>query len=384
MWLKEIKKYLGLFIVGIVLIAVYKTFDNFGYVIDWCKNLLSLLTPFVVGGCIAYVLYIPCRKIEGFFQKTKITFIGKHRRGLAVGSIYVIFFAVVTLLMFAIIPALTRSVRDFIEQLPNIIQGLFDWLNSFGIYEFNSTSVLRFLNEHVLSVDKLFSSFTFDNVNRYAKGVMSVGTTLFDALMGIIISVYLLLDRKNLKAGFTRIVRSIIPQKRRDTWGWYLGKVNEFIHRYISCQLLDALIVFVLSFIALALLRVKYAILLAVIMGTFNLIPYFGAIVATILAAVVTAFTQGFTAGLIVAVVLIILQQIDANVIQPRLVSDSLDLAPFWVILAIVLGGGLFGILGIFLAVPVFALLRIILLDMLDRREEKSKIEIKAKKDADA
>ncbi len=370
MWLKEMKKYVGLFVFGIILIAIYKTFDNFGYIVDWARNLFGLLTPFIIGGCIAYLLYRPCGKLEALFMRTKVKFISQYRRGLAVVSIYLIFVGAVTLLLFAIIPALARSVKDFIEQFPNIIQGLFDWLNSFGIYEFNSATVLRLFNDYILSADKLFNSFSFDNVNRYAKGVMNVGSTLFDVLLGLVISIYLLLDRKNLKTGFIRIVRQYVPKKHREKWGKYFTDVNKFIHQYISCQLLDALVVFVLSFVVLALLRVKYAILLAVIMGSFNLIPYFGAIIATALAAIVTIFAQGFTTGLIVAVALIVLQQIDANIIQPRLVADSLGLAPVWVILAIVLGGGLFGFFGIFLAVPVFALLRQMLDDTLRAREE--------------
>ncbi len=373
MWWKELKKYLGLFVLGVLLIAVYKTFDNFGYVIDWGKNLLALLTPFVIGGCIAYVLYIPCRKIEALCQKTKVAFLEKHQCGIAIAAIYLIFFAAVTLLLFAVVPALVRSIKEFIEQLPVLIQGLFDWLNSFGIYEFNSNSLVRFLNENLLSADKLLSGFTFDHVNRYAKGVMSVGTALFNAFMGIIISVYILIDRHNLKESFARFFRAYGSPKYRSTVVWYGRKINEFIHLYISCQLVDAVVVFVLSFLVLAVLRVKYAILLALIMGSFNLIPYFGAITATVLAAMITAFTKDFTAGLIVAASMIVLQQLDANFIQPRLLSGSLNVQPFWVILGIILGGGLFGVLGIFLAVPMFALLRIILLDVLERRERKKK-----------
>ena len=105
--------------------------------------------------------------------------------------------------------------------------------------------------------------------------------------------------------------------------------------------------------------------------GAFNLIPYFGAITATVLAAVITVFTKSFTSGVIVAVVLIVLQQLDANFIQPKLLSGALNVKPFWVILGIITGGGLFGVLGIFLAVPIFALLRIILIDVLEMRERK-------------
>lgn len=371
MWLKELKKYIGLLLVGIALIAVYKTFDNFGILLDWGRNILSLLTPFFIGFGIAYVLFIPCRKIEVLCQKTKIAFLNKHRRSLAIASIYLIFLAVVTLMMFAIIPALIESISELIDQLPSLIQGFFNWINSFGIYEFGSGSLETFLNKNLLSVDKLLNGFTFDNVNRYAKGVMNFGTALFNAFMGVIISIYILVDRHNMKKICNRIIQSYISEEHRSFLGQYVRKINEFIHLYISCQLLDAVIIFILSFIALAILQTKYALLLALIVGTFNLIPYFGAITATILAGLVTAFTNSFTAGLIVVAVLIVLQQLDANFIQPKLLSGSLNVRPFWVIFGIILGGGLFGFLGIFLAVPIIALLRIIALDILENREQK-------------
>ncbi len=353
MWWKELKRYLGIFLLGAALIVVYKTFDNFGAILDWGKTLLGLLTPFVIGGCIAYVLCIPCRKIEELCMKTKSPFLQTHRQGIAIAAIYLIFFLAVILLLFAIVPALTRSISDFINQLPSLLSNFFGWLNSLGIRGLSSDSVLEFLNDQFLSLDKLLGNFTPDNMNRYAKGVMSIGTAFFDAFMGIIISIYLLIDRRKLKLQFLRLLRLCGWEKCRHS----LSSINRFIRDYISCQLLDALIVFALSFIVLALLRVKYSLLLAVIMGSFNLIPYFGAIVATILTAVITAFTKDMTAGLIVAAAMIVLQQIDSNFIQPKLVENSLHLPPVFVILAVVLGSGFFGVLGIFLAVPLVAFL---------------------------
>ena len=244
-------------------------------------------------------------------------------------------------------------------------------MDSRELHGVNNDSIRRFLEQNLFSPDKLLKNFTFDNVNRYAKSVMTIGSAFFDAFMGIIISIYILFDRHDLKNGFLRIYRTFGPKKNRSIISFYSRKINEFIHLYISCQLLDALIVFGLSFVVLALLRTKYALLLAFIMGSFNLIPYFGAIVATILSALITAFTKDFTSGLIVAAAMIVLQQIDSNFIQPKLVEGSLDLSPIWVIFAVVVGGGLFGVLGIFLAVPIFALLKIIILDVLDRQEQK-------------
>ncbi len=371
MWWKELRRYLGIFLLGAVLIAVYKTFDNFGAILSFGKKLWNLLTPFIIGGCIAYVLHLPSRKIEALCQKTKSSFLNKHRRPIAVIAIYLIFFAAITLLLFSVVPALTKSVSDFISQLPSLLNNFFAWLNSLGIYGLSSESVMKFLNEHIFSLDKLIGNFTPDNMNRYAKGVISIGTAFFDTFMGIIISIYLLFDRSNLKKGFMRICHLLFPEKFRSKVGKYGVQVDDFINAYLYCQLLDALIIFVLSFIILSLLGTKYALLLAVIMGTFNLIPYFGAIFATILVATVTAFTKNFTAGLIVAAAMIVLQQIDSNFIQPRLVNKSLlQLSPVWVILAVVLGGGFFGALGIFLTVPAFALIRTILADTLNTTSE--------------
>ena len=372
MWLKELKKYIGIFTVGVALIAVYKTFDSMDKLFDWGRTFLSLLTPFVIGICIAYVLAIPCRKIEGFCQKIKLDFVSKHRRGIAVGFIYLLFVAVIALLLIAIFPALIRSITQFLEQLPSLLNGIANRINSLGIITIDHKLIEKLLASDVLSPDRLLNGFSLDHVNRYAKGVMSFGSFLFDIFLGIIISIYLLLDRQNLKEMFLRLARAFAGEKTRRVLGRYLAKINEFVTLYISCQLVDAVIVFILSFLALTILQVEYAPLLALMVGTCNLIPYFGAIIATIFAGIITIFTKSITAGLIVVAVLIVLQQLDANFIQPKLLSGSLNIKPIWVIMAIALGGGFFGVLGIFLSVPFFALLRIIVLDVLEIYEEKT------------
>lgn len=370
MWRKELQRYFGIFIIGVALIAVYKTFDSLDRLFDGLHTLGSLLTPFIIGICAAYLLAIPCRKLERLCSKTKLAFLSVHRRGIAVLSVYLVFLGLIALILVSILPSLFKSIAQFMEQFPSLLQGAVGWFNSLGIYTIDQYTIQNLLSEHLFSWDRILGGFSFDSVNRYAKGVMNVGSTLFDIFLGLIISVYLLLDRKNLKQSFARIFRTVIPESHGRILRHYLKKINEFVTLYISCQLVDAVIVFVLSFLALTIMRVEYAPLLALMVGAFNLIPYFGAIAATVLAGLITVFTKSFTSGIIVVVVLIILQQLDANLIQPKLLAGSLNIRPVWVIMGIVLGGGLFGVLGIFLAVPVFALLRIIILDILELREQ--------------
>lgn len=371
MWFDEFKKYAGLFVLGTALIAVYKTFDNFGMLLNGLKYVLSLLTPFVIGGITAYILYIPCKKLEALCKKTGVGFICAHRRALSVASIYIIFIAFVALILVAIIPSLVKSVTEFTDQLPDLINGVIDWFNSLEIYKLDASAIDKLFSKNLISIDRILGGISFDNMNKYAKGVMSFGSSLFNVFVGIIISIYLLLDRSSIRRAVIIFTRRHLSKKYRRLLGKYCAKINAFVELYIYCLFIDAVIVFILSFIALSVMRIKYAPLLAFMLGTFNLIPYFGAITATVLSALITVFTKSFASGVAVAVVLTVLQQIDANVIQPRLLSDSLNIKPVWVIFAIIVGGGLFGVIGIIFAVPMFALLKIVCSDIAELTENR-------------
>ncbi|MBR5152823.1 MAG: AI-2E family transporter [Clostridia bacterium] len=373
MWIKELRKYLGIFVIGAVLIAVYKTFDSFDKILDWIAWFSSVISPFVIGAFIAYILAIPCRKIEGWLNKSGVAFFKNHQRGIAVTAIYLIFFAVVALLLVALLPSLVKSIRQFMEQLPALIQGAVEWFNSLGFYTIDQRTIQALLNSDFFSLDRILVGFNFDNVNRYAKGVMNFGSSLFDLFIALIVSAYLLADRAVLKKGFEDVIHAFVPQKHSSRLGGYAATINEFIIKYISCQLVEAILVFVLSFLALTIMQIEYAPLLALMVGSFNLIPYFGAIVATTLTGLITVFTKSFPSALIAVAILIAIQQFDANFIQPKLLSNSLNIRPVWVIVGVVLGGAMFGILGIFLAVPVLALLKSILWEMIDSREKQRK-----------
>lgn len=371
--LRELSKYIGLFVFAVAVIAVYKTFDNISYIIGYFGYILRVLSPFLIGFVIAYVLLQPCRAIEKFLSKNPYKFLSKHCRAISVATIYIIFLAVVILLLVAIIPAIVSSLTDFYNQLPSLIGEFARWFNSLdmGITLGDDTLQKIFENEY-FSVQKLITYFSFDNVNKYAQGVMTVGSNLFKSFMGIIISVYILIDRTNLKTSFFRLTKSLLKPKPRAFLARYAKMTNEFANKYIYCMLVDAIIIFIAAFIILSVEGVKYAPLLALMVGLFNLIPYFGAFVSTAITGIITAFTGSFTLAVISVVSLIVLQQLDSNFIQPKLLSGSLQIKPFWVIFGALLGSGLFGVFGLFLAIPLMALCRNMLIDFMEYRENKS------------
>ncbi len=372
---QEIKKYFGFVWVIAILIIIYKTFDNFGIVMDFLGRLLNMLMPFIVGSIIAFILRRPCRKIEILFRSTKIPFFKKHRRPLAVLATYLIVIAILTLIITAIIPQISESVARFTEQFPQLFQNFVSWLKSLGIPIAMTDITFENIFENEMFT-RIIDFLDLKNIDKYFAGIKTFGTSLFKFLLGIIVSVYILLDRTNINRYLKKFTRAYIPEKPRNTIYYYSRMVCDFVNKYIGCQLLDACIVFILCLIALSIMKTPYAAVFALMVGFFNLIPYFGAIIAVTIACLITLFTSGFTAAIVLLVVLLVIQQIDANIIQPRLVASSLAIKPLLVILGVTLGSGFFGIFGMFIGVPVVALIKSIIDDVIEHRLERNKADV--------
>ncbi len=364
---KYIGKYIGIFIIGVLLICVYKTFDNFTNIISFFNLLKEILMPFFIGFAIAFILYKPCCLFEKLYKKTKLKYIQTHVRGISILSVYLSLIILFIIIIQLLIPSIISSFKEFSVQLPSIAESLISYINSFDGINFDPNIVWDFF-----SFDKIVTFFDLTNVDKYVAGVKGISSVFINGFMAIAISVYILSDRTNLKHISRRIVHIYIPDSKIELIKRYLVKITEYIYKYIYCQLLDACVIFAISFVILLCFRVPYAPVMALILGISNMIPYFGAIIGSVLIVLIVLVTNGLGQAAIIGVTLLVLQQIDANVIQPKLVSDSLSVKPLWVILGILIGGAFFGILGIFLAVPVMAVLKIIVLDILDYHEQRS------------
>lgn len=367
----ELKKYFGIFVLAVAVIIVYKTFDNIGVIFSGIGTAIGLLTPFIIGGVIAFVLSTPCQKFEILLKRTKIPFLKKHRRGLAILLVYAAVVFIITFIMVIIIPQLVDSIKKFAEQLPEMMQSLGSWVNSLSFLEDASIDIGKLINENLLSLDKFAKLFDLNNLDKYAKGVANFGSSVFDFFIGIIVSIYTLSGRKRIKHAVSRFCRAFMPEKPTEVITFYVKKVGSFVKKYIGCQVLDSCIVFMLCLIVLSIMNTEYASVIALMVGSFNLIPYFGAIIAVFISALITLVTGGFMDAVILVIVLIVIQQLDANLVQPRLVANSLAIKPLLVIFGVVIGGGLFGIIGMFIGVPIVALCSNILSDLINKKNAK-------------
>ncbi len=213
-----------------------------------------------------------------------------------------------------------------------------------------------------------------NNVSDYIKGVVGVASTIFSTFVSIIVSVYILLERKEILNFIRRLITAIFKKETADAIDNYFMKANDIFFKFISSQVIDGIIVGIITSIAMWILGIKYWVLLGFMIGLFNIIPYFGAIIAITIATIITVFTGGFTKAIWMLVVVIILQQLDANIINPKIIGNALKLSPLLVVFAVTVFGAYYGVLGMFLAVPIMALIKILINDFIEYRIKKKAI----------
>lgn len=365
-------KWLYWFIFAVAVIFVYKTLDNFSDITNWLKGIIEVIMPFIIGILLAYLFYIPCRNVERFYKKSKFKIIRKKARAISVFTVYLIALIILILAFNFIIPTLASSITDLASNIGTYYQNTINHLENIP-----QDSILRKIDvqkiSESLSKINIGEYINLDTILQYAKGAIGVAGGIFDFFVSLIVSVYILLERTQIICFLRKLAGAIFKEKTYQAIGKYFNNTNSIFFRFLSSQLLDAFIMGVLATIAMSLLGVKYAILLGFLIGISNLIPYFGAIVGVGISVIITIFTGGIGKAIWMAIIVIILQQIDANIINPKIVGNSLKISPLLVIFAVTIGGAYFGILGMFLAVPVFAVIKVMIEDYIDYKSQNKK-----------
>ena len=378
---KKITKWFYWFLFAVAVIILYKIIDNFSGIGNWIKNFLDVLMPFIIGLLIAYLLYIPSRKLEGIYKKcNKVKFIKTRARGLSIFTVYLIIIVVLIISFTYLLPILSSSIIDLVNNIQGYYNSLVNNINSLPEDSILKNEVVLDVVNSVKNID-LKQYFNLDRLADYAKGVISVAGKVLDFFVAIIVSVYLLLQRKQILEFIKKFCRAVFKERTYRNLGKYFDRTNNIFFNFLAGQLLDGIIIGIITSIAMSIMGVKYAVLLGFMIGIFNLIPYFGAIIAVIIAALITLLTGGLWQAVLMVIVVTILQQIDANIINPKILGNSLKISPLLVIFAVSVGGAYFGFLGMFLSVPIIAVLKLLICDYIEfknnEKTEKDKKRIK-------
>lgn len=359
------------FALGVLLIVIYKTLDNFADITRFLTNLINVLMPFLMGILLAYILYIPCRSIEECLRKTKI--FKNKARGISIFVTYIIVVIAIVILLNFILPAISKSITELISNAPNFYGQMYDFLANVPEDSIWNKIDAKGIVDNLSKVDfKQYLSIEY--LTQYLKGIVSFATIIFDVFVTLIMSVYILAEREKIICFLKKLTYAIFKEATYKKIADYFNKTNEIFYNFISGQVIDAVIVGIITSIAMWIMGVKYAVLFGFLIGLFNLIPYIGAIVAVALTVFITIFTGGISKAIWVLIVVVALQQIDANIINPKILGDRLEISKILIIFSVTFAGAYFGILGMFLAVPVIAVIQMLITDYINYKViEKTK-----------
>ncbi len=352
----------------VAIVIVYKILDNFTGIGEWVAELIKVIKPFLMAILLAYLLYIPARKIETLYRKNKV--LSKKARGLSIATTYILAILIIALLIKVLVPMLSDSIGELASNLPGYYDSAIKYIEELPEDNILKTEAVQNAIKKLQQID-IAKLLDLDNLAMYLEKVIGIANGIFSAFVTIVVSIYILLERAEIVNFVKRLNRSIFTEKKCQAIDRYFEKGNDIFFKYLSGQIIDAIVVAIIMSVALTIMKVKYAVLLGFLIGVFNLIPYFGAIIAVIVACVITIFTGGFVQAIWVAVVLIILQQIDANIINPKILRDELEISKILIIFAVTVGGAYFGVLGMFLGVPAIAVIKMMLDDYIERNEKE-------------
>ncbi|MGL4742062.1 MAG: AI-2E family transporter [Sarcina sp.] len=354
-------KYLKWFFVIIISYLVIKIIDNSDYFFSGLSTIYNLLFPFILAFIIAYILS-PAVKL--FHKKLKLS------RGLSILLTYAIFVSLLILGCFFLFPKLYLNIMEFIDSLPTFSAKIQDKLTIIlGNFDKQFDIATTLTNIDINSiVDKFSSSFTsmFTGILNFA---ITFTTSLVNIVFGFLISIYVLMDKENF-LGFGRKITLTTFGKRFGTDILeFLNILNQKVGTYITIKALDSLIISTIALIGLYFLDSKYVLLLAVIVGITNMIPYFGPFIGMLVAFAINLFAADFKLALISLIFLFILQQFDAWYLDPKLIGNKVGISPYIVILSVTIGGFILGPVGMILASPVASVIKIYIEKLLKKYE---------------
>ena len=321
----------------------------------------DLLTPFAIGGVIAYIL----NPVLSWIEKTLFPLLfrdkvkRKTRRSLSVLLSYCFMIFVISVFCLIVIPQIAESVRGLLDQSSAYIKAVESFMNQMIETYGDNPIVLEVLQRITDSAEMLIqkgSQLVYNLVPMVATMAVSLTNSVFDAIMGLIISIYVLLSKETFAAQIKKLLTALFSRDFVDTVLSIASDSNEIFCSFISGKILDSFIIGVICFVGTTLMNTPYAMLVSVIVGVTNVIPYFGPFIGAIPSIFLILLVNPLQA-LYFSIFILALQQVDGNIIGPKILGDSTGLSAFWVVFSVTFFGGLFGFVGMLIGVPTFAVI---------------------------
>ncbi len=359
---------------GSVIAAIAITFfflmQNIGGIFDAVKNIFSVLSPFVIGFIIAYLLTRPLNFIERLLNRRLFKKAKKQQsinRGISIVIVFILFLLLLALIIYSIIPQLIESVTTLARNADGYIKSINTLLDK--LFEhFNIDA--SFLEEILGSSQEMFIKLTDYIASKLPELLnfsVSIGSGISNVFIGFVASVYMLSGKERFAAQIKKILFAIFPSRFVNETVSAFSYMHETFGKYFSGQSIDSVVLGIICFILMSLFKMEYALLISMIIMITNFIPFIGPFIGAIPSAFILLMVQP-TKVIWFIIMIVVLQQIEGNIIAPKIVGKTTGLSSFWVVFSIIIGGGFFGVTGVILAVPAFSVIYTFAKRFIERR----------------
>lgn len=361
-------------------IALVLAVVQFPAILKIIDTVFLMIRPFIIGIGLAYIFNIPYMR---FYRKMPERW-GNKRRPLAVCFAVFLIVAIIGATFIVIIPQVSQNVGTLINTFPQIQQDVMNNVEEFLAKMGLADTVVETFNKYLTEIQTFLMNFAKNLVPTVISTTMNVGSFFINSLLALTTAIYLTASKDKMLRQLKRTLFAILPT-RSYTKIVHAGKIaNKTFTSYIGGQMIESIIIGVITYVVSTISGMPFAPILGIIIGITNIIPYFGPIIGTGVCAFLILFIDPMK-GLLFVVQGIIIQQFEANIIYPRVVGSSVGLSGFWTLVAITIGGGMFGIPGMILGLPAFATFYFLFAEFIRKRfgkkykvikEENSEIDI--------
>lgn len=387
-----IRQGISAFLVILAGIVCFFAFLRFDSIVRAFQSVVGVLTPIIYGFVLAFLLNPIVKRVENLvlpllrrkFKKEEG--IQKAARGIGIFSGLLVALIVVVALFNMLIPELYKSIRDLVIALP---EELSQWGKSINTLIKGDSTVGKLVKTLLIQGNGAIQEWVKTDLMSWVQtdlfkqtnliitgvttGVMSVVNVVLDIFVGVIVSIYLLYSKEMFAKQSKKLVYAMMKPTTANNLIHIAKKTNTIFSGFIIGKIIDSAIIGVLCFIGLSILKMPYTLLVSVIVGVTNVIPFFGPFIGAVPSAILILLVDPMK-GLYFIIFVMLLQQLDGNIIGPKILGDSTGLSSFWVIFSILISGGLFGIVGMIVGVPTFAVIYYVVKMYIRQRLEQKKL----------
>lgn len=368
------------FIVAVSVIMFYLAISQVSIFTDKLDSLLVLMNPFIIGFAIAYVINFLVKFYEKNFLKLEYirNLNKKAQKALIILLSYITTFLIISIIIKFLLPEVLKSIIGLVNDIP-----------------FYITNTNKLINETIssLSIEKQYLQIIIENFNNVIDHATRFITNLIPALagfigrtissiwnviLGFIISIYLLKDKENLCALSKKITFGVFKETTANEIVSLVSRSNHTFGKFLIGKIIDSIIIGILTFLVLAIFKMPYTVLISVTVGITNIIPFFGPFIGAIPSFIIILFVSPIKA-LWFLIIILVIQQIDGNIIGPKILGDSVGVSAFWILFSILVFGKLMGVLGMVIGVPLFAISYSIVKGIIENRLRKKGLKVETK-----